>query len=639
MPPCAVRVSAASSCTYSRPCTSTYRDYSGQTKLSVLTQHRDVRPAVASGYVSTIVTHSPTSGPVAGDIHIRACKITADNQVAAPLTPPPSSPAAQQPLPLPFPPDPVFPLLDSESLPARSRVEVPFALVKLPALQDLTPTILRTLISSDYGSDVVYPNVSSDQYEAWLRTFPELLEANSHDTRLIYFTHAYTLVRDASGQTAVSVPSLIVKCMPSPWHEACSSYIMSEAIQGVARISPGGLRNLGLRCRANWEFSNFTPSCDAGSQLSRTAKKIPDVAFGRLSDSFPTLAVEVGFSELWPSLLEDARLFLTATENVTKVVLLIKLVEQKANGDYANPITGQKVKCWKAKANMFRWPGTAVEEQEVQGGDPADAEEPPDANSQNSQPPIPTPPPPPDPKGIDSNPTLEELECVLETYFLATDALGILFPPLIAPLTATLYRYRRRSPEDTIDANGNHTLDLFCTTRIPFLEDNEVVRGAKFALGLHNILASDPEVSSFPGAVEYDLELLAQDIVEENRNMQKKRARVRAKKVLEHWVAGIRKQTASLLNSVRLELVVGVGEKETRSTRKRVRHAVLVDTERCTSFVGFKKQRLRGEDGDERGYEHEDGDVDGDAEEEDDDQYDNKIEDEDWTEEGRDSGE
>ncbi|KAF8442511.1 hypothetical protein BGX38DRAFT_780615 [Terfezia claveryi] len=111
--------------------------------------------------------------------------------------------------------------------------------------------------------------------------------------------------------------------MPSPWYEACSSYIMSEAIQGVARISPGGLRNLGLCCRANWEFSNFTPKSDSGSQLSRTAKKIPDVAFGRLSDNFPTLAVEVGFSELWPSLIEDVRLFLTGIENVTKVVLLI----------------------------------------------------------------------------------------------------------------------------------------------------------------------------------------------------------------------------------------------------------------------------------------------------------------------------
>lgn len=610
MHPYTVCTSVAMPCVYAMPPwrPSDYR-YSRQTKLSV------------SGNLSSVVRPSLATAPAAPDIHIRVCKITADNQVAVPLTPPPSSPAAQQPLPLPFPPGPVLQLLDLEPSPAQDRLEVPFAPVKPLSLQDLTPTILRTLISSDYGSNIVYPNVSSDEYEAWLRTFPELLEANTHDARLNYFTHAYTLVKDTGGQT-ISIPSLIVKCMPSPWHEACSSYIMSEAIQGVARISPGGLRKLGLRCRANWEFSNFTPKCDTGSQLSRTAKKIPDVAFGRLSDNFPTLVVEVGFSELWPSLMEDARLFLTGTENVTKVVLLIKLMEQKVNGDYTNPITEEKVKCWKAKANMFHWPGDAVEEQEV--------EEPRDADSQNSWPPIPTPPPPPDPKDIGNNPILEKLEFALETYFLATDALRILFPPLIAPITATLYRYRQRSPEDTIDANGDPSLDLFCTAKISFLEDNKVVQGAKFVLGLHDILGTDSEIGSSQEGVEYDLGLLAQDIVEENLNMRKKRARIRAKKVLEHWIAGVRERSASLLNRVRQELVVGVGEKKTRSTRKRVRHGVLVGNDRCTSFIGFKKQRLQGEDGDERGKEHEDRDVDSNTE---DDKYDNKIQDEDWVDE------
>ncbi|KAF8442512.1 hypothetical protein BGX38DRAFT_1144121 [Terfezia claveryi] len=243
-------------------------------------------------------------------------------------------------------------------------------------------------------------------------------------------------------------------------------------------------------------------------------------------------------------------------------------------------------------------------------------------------PPILTPPPSPDRKDIDNNPILEKLECTLETYFLATDALSILFLPLIAPITATLYCYRQRSPEDTIDANGDHTLDLFCTARISFLQDNKVVQGTRFVLGLHDILGTDSELGSSEEVVEYDLELLAQEVVEENLSMQKKRARVRAKKVLEHWIAGVREQSASLLNRVRQELVLEVGEKKTQGTRKRVRYGVFVDNDQYTSFIGFKKQRLQGKDGEERGKEHEDGDEDGD------DKYDDKIRDEDWTDEG-----
>ena len=162
---------------------------------------------------------------------------------------------------------------------------------------------------------------------------------------------------------------------------------------------------------------------------------IPDVAFGRVSDSFPTLAVEVGFSELWPSLLENALLFLTGTEDVTKVVLLIKLVEKKPYGDYVNPMTGQKIKCCRAKANMFRWPGSGVEKEEAQNGDPASEEGPANSNDHSSRliqwngvlmPPAPSPP---DPKDVDNNLTLAGIEYLLETYFLATDNLNLLFPP------------------------------------------------------------------------------------------------------------------------------------------------------------------------------------------------------------------
>ena len=226
-------------------------------------------------------------------LHIGARAIKGKAQVEARLTPPPRSQSLLAPQSyLKDKTDPTCPFSDisdrvpaflsapahddpdSDPLPVKEWSQIPFAAVSLPTLLDLTPDALRTLISSDYGNHLVFLNVSADQYEAWLRGFPDLLDATSNDTRLIHVTHAYTSLKDASGKT-ITVPGLIVKCIPSPWHEACASYIVSKAIEGVASISPGGLRRLGLTCRVNWEFSNSTPTSDKGNELSRTAIRFP----------------------------------------------------------------------------------------------------------------------------------------------------------------------------------------------------------------------------------------------------------------------------------------------------------------------------------------------------------------------------
>ena len=137
---------------------------------------------------------------------------------------------------------------------------------------------------------------------------------------------------------------------------------------------------------------------------------------------------------MWPSLLEDARLFLTGTENVTKVVLLIMLVEEKARGEYTNPATKEKVKCWIARENMFRWPCVQKEEAEnstcdrdhpqavpmaVSSGDP----------SRCNDILVPIPPLPPDPMDVDNADVIRSTGSLLETYFLSTGAVNLLFPP------------------------------------------------------------------------------------------------------------------------------------------------------------------------------------------------------------------
>lgn len=63
------------------------------------------------------------------------------------------------------------------------------------------------------------------------------------------------------------------------------------------------------------------------------------------------------------------------------------------------------------------------------------------------------------------------------------------------------------------------------------------VPGATFKLELQDMLGQE-KASEL--AVAYDLGVLAQDLMNENMNMMKRRARVRAKKVVEGWIAGVR---------------------------------------------------------------------------------------------------
>jgi len=81
----------------------------------------------------------------------------------------------------------------------------------------------------------------------------------------------------------------------------------------------------------------------------------------------------------------------------------------------------------------------------------------------------------------------------------------------------------------------------------------------------------------------------------ENMNM-KRRARVRAKKVVQGWIAGVRSQNATALAEVQREVVIG--DKTTRGVRKRLgydRSLEMAGTAWGTSFVGFKKRRSQEE--------------------------------------------
>jgi len=291
------------------------------------------------------------------------------------------------------------------------------------------------------------------------------------------------------------------------------------------------------------------------------------------ASDFPTFAVEVGFSEQWPLLLEDARLFLTGTGGTTKFVVLIKLSEEVPIGEYTNRVTGERVKCWKAKENQFWWPQLVLEDDKEGERD--------DHDKEIEVPSLPTPPSPPNRADIRDKHVLDTIQVSLATYFVDAHSAGILLPPLLSPLSATLYLYRLRKPsyESTEDSNGDVDPAIFCQSKIPFMELDKAVADATLQLHISDLYPDTlneldrvdlPEPArdaiKHESVITYDLTILVEDILNARPKMAQKRAGQRSRKVLEAWHLGVTtEQAVAQAREKNLS-----GEKDSRAARKRV---------------------------------------------------------------------
>ncbi|RPB20008.1 hypothetical protein L211DRAFT_852718 [Terfezia boudieri ATCC MYA-4762] len=420
---------------------------------------------------------------------------------------------------------------------------------------DLTVPRLREMLQFQ-SQDYIIPYVSRAQFEAWQDTWPDLTNDKDRENYWLRYTHTYVPVGDGS----ITAPGLIIKY-----------------------------------------FRNFE---GYSSDLSPDSSKTPDMAILPTASDFPTFTVEVGFTEQWPLLLEDARLFLTGTGGTTKFVVLIKLSEEVPTGEYTNRLTGEKVKCWKAKENQFQWPLPVLVIEEDQESTQADHEK------ETEVPRLPTPPTPPDRADIGDKQVLDILQASLTTYFVSAHLSGILLPPLLSPLSATLYLYRRREPssEGTADSNGDVDPAIFCQSKIPFMEFDKVVTDATFTLNLSDLYTGALDELEFvdlpepardgiknESVITYDLAILVEDILNARPRMAKKRAGQRSRKVLEAWHAGVTKEQAAAQareNSL-------FGEKHSRAARKRVKgeeeraEGDLRRENTQRTFVAVKKARVQ----------------------------------------------
>ncbi|KAF8429483.1 hypothetical protein BGX38DRAFT_1232996 [Terfezia claveryi] len=417
-------------------------------------------------------------------------------------TPSPSSPPcpADSPQPLSLHPLSILSSLEpavGPCTPVASKCETAVCQPMYIQLCDLTPPLLLELIQF-YGQDYIILHVSCIQFEHWLSLYPELENDRNRENNWLRYMHA-----EVSIDQGVSVPGLIVKCMPSAYHDSCSTFLIEETIA------------FGLSCFTNTAFHNFT---NYASNLSSTTGKTPDMVIVVGDLRFPTIAIEVGFSEQWALLLEDARLFLIGMRGITKFIVLIHLAEEIAKGEYMNYLTGEKVKCWKAKEAQFRGlemlfgeVGSAGDDKGSASDEGSTSDEKDCGNEHNrgtkegstskeyntckfysnglhieNIQTILIPPLPPNIEDINNQHLFDDLHYQLTIYFLTAEVQGTFLPPLLELLSAMLYYYHLCDTSSPVapDANNETDTTLFYQTNIPFMEQDLPIPEASFELEL-----------------------------------------------------------------------------------------------------------------------------------------------------------
>jgi len=139
------------------------------------------------------------------------------------------------------------------TLEAPPALQVPFSEPAPLHLCDLTVPRLRELVQF-HGEDYIIPYVSKEQFEAWQDTWPDLTDDKDRENHWLRYTHADVPV----GNGSITAPGLIIKCMPSAYHEACSSFMVQETIGALHQIGRRGPRAFGLNCLSNTGKSKLT---------------------------------------------------------------------------------------------------------------------------------------------------------------------------------------------------------------------------------------------------------------------------------------------------------------------------------------------------------------------------------------------
>ena len=131
--------------------------------------------------------------------------------------------------------------------------------------------------------------------DSWLFKYPKLLSEDSH------FNRSFEISDGASAK-------LCIKAMPTPYHDAVGRYMHSQTTNSVGTAYGRDPNGIGLWF-SNPEFNGFGGPMYDGL-IAPFMKKTPDFATLPKENEFPSVATEVGFTQTWRELFEDAKLWL-----------------------------------------------------------------------------------------------------------------------------------------------------------------------------------------------------------------------------------------------------------------------------------------------------------------------------------------
>ncbi|KAI5781314.1 hypothetical protein DFH27DRAFT_604389 [Peziza echinospora] len=431
-------------------------------------------------------------------------------------TPPASSPPAQrtpqQPHPAPRP--------EPRAQPRAPPHLCEFLGTPITALNELTSDVLDILAHTlPDGGHLENPNVPFLAFLQWRQARErDAPEDATHNVaaRCNLVEYVGPTAADARRRPeATLVGSVIVTCAPSPFHEAVGMHF-AAASQGCIRESLAGATagaDTGVKCYVQAHFERFRPPAAGGVALNTSGRKAPDVAFmpkpmpgTRL---FPTVELEVGFSQKWASFLEDARLFLLGTGGVTRVVVLVRVTEQLEDDE--------ELKL------QFRSPGG--EDRGGVGanlgkaeGDVSDGEHPTDQRQLRA-------PLPPRPTLADEEENTADKKGLLRQWYLQQNALGALAPRLVRQLRTTAHIYRQ-------DGNSS-TPSINLSSEHPFIHESRPIPNSTLPIPIPDFFGPNhPTALAHPTAVvHWDLTIVGEVILEEQLRMEDERAAKRVSQV------------------------------------------------------------------------------------------------------------
>ncbi|KAF8439565.1 hypothetical protein BGX38DRAFT_1207454 [Terfezia claveryi] len=396
--------------------------------------------------------------------------------------------------------------------------------IQLPPLSLLSPERLQDLSCLASEMDLSAYSTTSAAYFRWLRKYPEILSEESRLTRHLDIR----VPSSTSSNSAEACAKMFIKAMPSPYHDAIGQNMSAQTVLSVQRAVGCSPQSIGLRVGAS-EFKGFGGPVYDG-RLSRVATKTPDLALLPKEKRFPTVATEVGFTETWQHLLEDAQLWLYGTYGNTMSVLLFVLHEGARVKHYIVGTSGSIISKSKATKHKWDWPFYQPQENT--------------SSASNNQDGIPLKIALADPSSAlirilnpkNATPAIcNAAEALLADHYLSTNSSGSLIPPLVEPIDATVYLFRRRlepevEPEpDWVDPSpdGYFKQSLSCHFRLKFMENDTALAGIQpLVIQLNEILGTIDQDES--KAITYDLKELAVAMLQERSRMEERRALDRA---------------------------------------------------------------------------------------------------------------